>query len=134
MYFVERARTFLSGPKPGDVSQENFERMTITLEFLLENAMGRKNTISTKRIVAHVNEHGPRPTIIKEIWQTDILGYLREHGVFIGAIIGGGGGIFMIVDVEDARAARNSYKNRIRSEELHVEMLEAAVGEAGWII
>jgi len=40
----------------------------------------------------------------------------------------------MIVDVEDARAARNSYKNRIRSEELHVEMLEAAVGEAGWII
>ena len=128
MTFVQRARDFIERPGQEHLAQPRYPIMRDTLNFMLAHAIGRANAISTDNIIRHLTSRGHR--IGRENWQINILGYLREHGVFIGALRGRG--MFIINDPNDAREAYDSIRRRIEIEQHRLQELGRLIREEGW--
>ena len=83
MPFVTAARQFLEDQ--GELSEDkNVSVMIDTVAYLLENAVGMDNAISTDKIVAYLkDEKGHK--INRHQWEILVLGKLRDEGVFIAS-------------------------------------------------
>lgn len=129
--FIEKSEAFLVDP--GKLKKDpNLDLMRKTVRYLLDNARGFKNRKPTQEIIEYLRRIG-YPDLKREHWQTFVMDRLREHGIFIGSKIGGGGGIFIIEIREDAVYCQESYKQRIKSEQDHLALLEEQMHEAKWI-
>ena len=127
MPFVQAARNFLANPGIAR-TQPRFREMQETVKFMLDHAIGLANAISTDRIVQHLQGMGYQ--IHREAWQIEVLGYLREHGVFIGSKRGVG--MFIIESEEDARETCESIQSRIDVEEQRLRTLRNLMQQEGW--
>lgn len=130
MSFIAAAQEFLEDQ--GDLSSSKYcEEMIETVRFLLDNAIGVSNAIATNKIIAHLHSKGH--TISREAWQIEVLGKLREYGVFI-ASSRGRSGMFLIKTEPDAIVAYTSIYNRISVQQHRLNILEQLMKDEGWMI
>lgn len=128
MQFTDRYKKFLEDQ--GKLKDAKYVAVMIeTISFLLKNAVGVENAISTKQIMKHLNSEGYK--LSKETWQIHVLGPLRDQGIYIGSKRGTSG-MFLIKDKEDAIATRTSIYNRMIVEQRRKKKLEKLMDEMGW--
>jgi hypothetical protein len=130
MSFVATAKDFLEDQ--GDLSTNKYRgEMVETVQYLLDHAVGVRNAISTGKIIDHLHSKGY--AISREAWQIDVLGKLREYGVFV-ASSRGRSGMFLISNESDAMVAYNSIYNRISVQQHRLNILEQLMKDEGWEI
>ena len=105
--------------------------MKETVRFMLDNAVGVDNAISTQKIVDHLRDEGCS-VVSKEDWQINILGPLRRNGIFIGSKRAKG--MFIIQNESDAIVVISQIKNRIQEETDRLKILQDMVLSVGWKI
>jgi len=130
MSFIQNAKDFVENP--GDLtSHKKIGLMKETVKFLLKNAVGVDHAISTDRIIKHLNTAGYK--IKKEDWQINILGPLRDNGIFIGSKRGGRkAGMYIIANKEDALQTHGSIYDRVFVERQRLLKLEKLMDEMHW--
>jgi hypothetical protein len=105
--------------------------MIETVDFLLKNAIGIENAISTDSIIRHLTTKGYE--IKKEDWQINVLGPLRDNGIFIGSKRGGRtAGMYIIANKQDALQTHASIYDRITVERQRLFKLEDLMDELHW--
>jgi hypothetical protein len=105
--------------------------MVETVKFLLENAVGIDRAISTSKIISHLASKGYK--IKKEDWQINVLGPLRDNGIFIGSKRGGrNAGMYMIASKQDALITHASIYDRVTIERRRLFKLEDLMDELNW--
>ena len=127
MSFMKNIDNFINNPGKHE-SNPDYKAMKETLVYMKKNALGVKNIVSTDSIVTHLNSNGYK--ISREYWQINILGYLRDNGIFIGSKIPKG--MFLINSEKDAKEAYTSMQNRIDSETKRIKLFEDMVKESGY--
>lgn len=111
MSFMKRVIEFIENPSREHANQDLYDVMKETLEYMLDSgAMGIENAISTKEIVNHLNSVGY--DIHRERWEIEVLGYLRDNGVYIASKIGRG--MYLIKSKRDAQEAYNFIHSRVQ--------------------
>jgi hypothetical protein len=105
--------------------------MDETVRYLLDNAIGMENAVSTNTIVEYLNNQ--RYEITREEWQINVIGPLRQNGIFIGSLRGRRG-MFIINSDEEARTVYDSYSRRIQVETARLAILRRLMDEAGWVV
>lgn len=101
----------------------------ITLEFLLQNGIGRANSVSIGTIIQHLQTFGI--TMTPNGFQQSILAESRGSDFFIGS---GNRGLYLIDSEADAARMRDFYQNRIRAEQHNLDNLIRTARSVGWII
>jgi hypothetical protein len=129
MPFLSKARNFLTSP--GTLStHQYYQVMRDTVEYLLNKAVGMSNAISTDRIIDHLRSKGHK--IYREEWQINVLGPLRDNGVFIASKPAVG--MFIIKTINDAREVVASMEHRIDVETRRLQILRQIASQGGWNI
>jgi hypothetical protein len=122
MPFLQDARQAAADPAtPNEVR--------LTLEFLLGNAVGRKNARPIDDILQHLAHNGIHMGPSR--FQTTILADSRVGDIFIGS---GPRGYFLIETDGDARATLEFYESRIASELDRIKHLKQLASVCGWNI
>ncbi len=122
MPFLARTRQEIASRQPTDP-------VRITLEFLLNNAVGRNSAIPIGDVLDHLATHGIQMRYNE--FQQSILGVSR-HGngsFFIGS---GTTGIYLLRDIEDARAMKEFYEAKMLTQQQNLGRLLAAASNVGW--
>jgi len=101
----------------------------VTLEYLLQNAVSRKNPVSLETIVLHLQGIGLN--INETGFQQTVLAESRDRDFFIGS---SRQGYFLIDDIDDAKEMRNFYEARIRAEQQNLDNLKRQAAGVGWKI
>jgi len=130
MPFITRAREFLVD-QGGLAANRNRNVMVETVRYLLDNAIGLENAVSTNTIIEYLNTQGYE--ITREDWEINVLGALRQNGIFIGSLRGRRG-MFIIGSQDEARTVYNSYNRRIQVETARLTILQRLIDEAGWTL
>jgi len=94
------------------------------LEYLLTNAVGRKNLKSWDKIETDLVAAGVENLPSKENFQTGLLGKTRECEAFIGS---SPKGFFIINDREDAYVTRDFYIKRITTQAARLDKLQKLI-------
>lgn len=129
MPFLIRTRNFLTNP--GTLGTHQFYAvMRDSVEYLLNNAIGIRNAIATDKIIKYLNGKGH--TISKPQLQINVLGPLRDNGVFISSKPGVG--MFIIETIDDAQKAVTSMEHRIDIETKRLGILRQIALQGGWNI
>jgi hypothetical protein len=129
MSFMGNIDKFIDAPGK-HASNPDYKAMKETLVYMKKNALGAKNIVSTDKIVSHLNSNGYK--ISREYWQINILGYLRDNGIFIVSKIPKG--MFLINSEKDAQEAYTSMQNRVTSETKRLILFEDMAKESGYNI
>lgn len=130
MPFIARANAFLEDA--GDLAKnKRLPIMQETVRYMLKNAVGIDNAKSTEKIVEHLQEKG-LPMINTRDWQINILGPLRENGIFIGSKRAKG--MFLIKDENDAKVAISQIQSRIDKQNYRLSILKDMCRKAGFKI
>jgi hypothetical protein len=130
MSFITDAQEFVKDQ--GDLSGSKYrDEMKETVQYLLDHAIGVKNAVATSKIIDHLHSKGHM--ISREAWQIEVLGKLREYGIFI-ASSRGRSGMFLINNENDATVAYNSIYNRINVQQHRLNILEQLMKDQGWVI
>jgi len=87
------------------------------LVFLINNAVGKANAKSWKKINAHLRSLPTPVVMVKQDFQHGLLSHSRANNYFIGS---SNTGFFIIDDLHDARASASYYRSRIQSETTHL--------------
>lgn len=127
MPFVQRARDFLEN-QGSLTDHKNVNYMVETVRFLINNAVGLENAKSTEKILQYLKKSGLE--INRSRWEIDILGELRDNGVFIGSHRTKG--MYIINSENEAKKVYLGYKKRIFKEIERMEFLRAIMLNAGW--
>jgi len=127
MSFIEDIENFIQNPGV-HASKERYGEMKATLEYMKQNAVGIKNAVATDRIIDYLHSQGYN--IGKEEWQIEVLGYLRDNGIFIGSKIAKG--MFVINSKKDAKETYTSMKKRVEKENERIRILEKRAKQAGY--
>lgn len=85
----------------------------ITLEYLANSAIGKKNAVPIEQVVAHLERNGHH--ITKEGFQQTILSKSRQSSICIAS---SRNGIYLIKTLEDALAFNDFYGKRFQTTEL----------------
>jgi hypothetical protein len=101
----------------------------ITLEFLLQNGVGRANSVSIGRIIQHLQTFGI--TMTSNGFQQSVLAESRGSDFFIGS---GNRGLYLIDSEADAARMRDFYQNRMRAEQNNLNNLIRTARSVGWTI
>jgi hypothetical protein len=101
----------------------------VTLEFLMQHAVGRQNAVPLATIVSHLRSRGLNLT--ETGFQQTVLAESRDRDYFIGS---GRRGYFLIETREDAEAMRDFYGQRIRAEQQNLGNLRRQAAAIGWRI
>ncbi|MCM1566267.1 MAG: hypothetical protein NC238_10025 [Dehalobacter sp.] len=129
--FVATAQTFLE--VQGLLSDHRYkEHMVETIRFLLQNAVGASYAVSTDEIIRHLEKMNL--PVKRYTWEVEVLGPLRENGIFIGSKMGGRGGIFIISSKEDAKITYDSYMRRVSTETQRSHYLKELCEKVNWDI
>lgn len=127
MPFLSKARNFLTNP--GTLrAHKYYPIMRDTVEYLLNNAVGIRNAVSTDRIIDYLRNRGHK--IYREEWQINVLGPLRDNGVFIASKPATG--MFIIETINDAREVIASMEHRITVETTRLQILKRIARQGGW--
>lgn len=94
------------------------------LEYLLKNAVGRKNLKSWTTIESDLKAEGATGLPSKEDFQVDLLGMTRKGEAFIGS---SPKGYFIIDSREDAYVTRDFYINRITVQAARLQLLQGLI-------
>lgn len=127
MPFLSKARNFLTNPRTLR-THSYYPIMRDTMEYLLNNAVGIRNAVSTDRIINYLRSRGHK--IYREEWQINVLGPLRDNGVFIASKPAVG--MFIIETINDAREVIASMEHRIAVERKRLGILKRIARQGGW--
>ena len=128
MSFIDNYRHFVDDQ--GKLKGHKYQNeMVETIKFLLKNAIGQKNGVSTNKIILHLRSKGYK--ISRETWQIEVLGTLRDNGVYIGSLRGNIG-MFLIASKNDAVSTRNAIYERLVVEQKRMDKLEKLMKKEGW--
>jgi len=105
------------------------DALRITLDYMLGNAVGHANATPMQNIIDHLASNGC--PMSREQFQQTILKQTRETDVFIGSSTSG---LYLIETIDDARAARDFYENRIQAEQTHLDTLRQLAQQQGWAL
>jgi hypothetical protein len=129
MPFLLRAHNFMTNP--GTLkAHKYYPIMKDTVDYLLNNAIVINNAISTDKIIDHLNKKGHR--IHRENWQINVLGPLRDNGIFIASKPAVG--MFFIKTIQDAKETVKSMEHRIHVETDRLKILRKIASQGGWNI
>jgi hypothetical protein len=111
---------FLKAPPVKLAKHKHLDAMRETIAFMLDKAVGAKNAIPTSAIVSHLERLDFDMSAQK--WQVEVMGPLRDNGIFIG---GGPGnrGMFLIDTAADADVALRATERRITTEARRLRIL-----------
>jgi hypothetical protein len=127
MAFITAAREFLNDP--GELAgDKNLDIMSDTVSFLLGNAVSLKHAKSTDTIVRFLNDQGYE--INRHEWEIDVLGKLREEGVFIAS--NKSKGMYIIESEEEAEKFYFQYATRVATENNRLGWLRTLIDTARW--
>ena len=98
-----------------------------TLEFLLQNAVGKNNAVPFAQIDRHLRRHNI--VMSMQTFQHTVLHSTRVGTIFIASF---NRGYFLIQDPDDAITMRDWYRNRIRSEARNLVNLRRLARQQGW--
>jgi hypothetical protein len=101
----------------------------VTLEFLMQNAVGRTNAVPLDAIIKHLKQR--KIQMSETDFQQGILAKSRSADYFIGS---GRRGYFLIDDIRDAEEMRDFYTDRITAETQNLGKLRREAQKAGWTI
>jgi hypothetical protein len=120
MSFLPAVRREIQARQPNDP-------VRITLEYLIQHAIGHQNPVTLDTMVAHLRTRGVNLSV-KQFQQT-ALATSRDADYFIGS---GNRGIFFIDTIDDARVMRDFYVTRIQAEQQNLDNLQRQAGHVGW--
>jgi hypothetical protein len=127
MPFVTAARQFLEDP--GELSGDtNLDMMNDTVAYMLSNAVGLKNAKGTDDIIEMLNAQGY--DINRHQWEINVLGKLREEGVFIAS--DRVKGMYLISSQEEAERFYLQYGRRIAKQQFRLNNLRLLIDTAVW--
>jgi hypothetical protein len=101
----------------------------VTLDFLMQRAVGRRHATTLASIVRHLRFAGVSVTPTQ--FQQTILAGSRDRDYFIGS---NQTGYFLMETVDDAMAMRDFYLERIRAEQQNLDNLRRQAASVGWRI
>ena len=104
------------------------DAVSATLEYLLQNAIGRRNAVSTASILEHLNSLGFTFSTLPQFQQT-VLRESRLNNYYIAA---NNSGLFLIESQEDAQEAYDFIRNRINAELRNLENIERIAADGSW--
>ena len=111
-----------------EIANRDFDDpVRLTLEFLLENAVGRVNSVPIRRILEHLESN--EIVMSPNGFQQSILAESRRSDFFIGS---GNRGMFLIDSEGDAARMRDFYRNRISAEQANLDNLVNTARDIGW--
>lgn len=127
MPFLTAARQFLEDP--GELASDpNLDIMNDSVAYLTANAVGLENAKSTDDVIAFLNAHGH--AINRHQWQINVLGKLREEGIFIAS--DRVKGLYIIDTREEAERFYIQYGRRIAKQTFRLGMLRLLIDTAHW--
>jgi hypothetical protein len=122
MSFLPAVRREIQSRQPNDP-------VRVTVEYLLQRAIGRHNTVPLPTIVADLRAQGLNLT--ETGFQQTVLAQSRDGDYFIGS---GRRGYFLIETQQDAEEMRDFYEERIRAEQQNLDNLRRQARAVGWNI
>ena len=122
MSFLPAVRREIQSRQPNDP-------VRVTLEYLLQRAVGRHNAVPLPTIVADLRAHGLNLT--ETGFQQTVLAQSRDGDYFIGS---GRRGYFLIETQQDAEEMRDFYEERIRAEQQNLDNLRRQARAVAWNI
>ena len=127
--FMEDVENFIRNPGE-HATHDLYPIMKDTLEYMLKGvgAIGVKNAVATDKIISHLKSK--KHKIHKSMWQVKILGYFRDHEIFIGSK--NGVGMFLIDTEGDAKETYNFIVTRIAKHQQRKKILEKKAKDAGF--
>jgi hypothetical protein len=120
---------FLQNPPLVLKNHKHYDEMRETLAFMIHRGRGRAHSVSTREIVEHLQSLDY--DISATTWQIQILGPLRDAGVYIGSARGKTG-MFLIADQSDAVVTRAAQLQRLTTEQARLAVLEKMIRQNGW--
>ncbi|MFW6121658.1 MAG: hypothetical protein ACOC80_12295 [Petrotogales bacterium] len=130
MPFVDKAKDFLINPPSSLAGNKYINEMKETVDYLLNNGLGISNAKPTDNIITHLNGLGY--AIHREEWQINVLGPLRDNGIFIGSKRGPKGGMFIPETEDDAKIIQEQILDRILVETDRLKLFREIASEGGW--
>lgn len=129
--FIATARAFADDPGTLSKKEEKYRgQMIETVHYLLANAIGLKNAVSTNSIISHLQNHGFNT--YRKDWQINVLGALRKRGIFIASKRAKG--MYLIDSESDVKAAILSIQSRVDEETARLNALKKMARDAGFNI
>jgi hypothetical protein len=110
-------------------SRHPTDPVRVTLEYLMQHAVGRQNAVTLPTIVADLRTRGLNLT--ETGFQQTVLAESRSRDYFIGS---GRRGYFLIDSHQDAEEMRDFYEERIRAEQQNLANLRRQAAAVGWNI
>ncbi len=127
MPFVTTAKQFLEDP--GELAEDKkLDVMYDTVGYLLENAIGLKNAKSTDKIIKFLNKRGY--AINRHQWEIEVLGKLRDEGIFIASHKSKG--MYIIDTREEAENFYLQYLKRVAKQKYRLEFLKDLIDNGHW--
>jgi hypothetical protein len=120
---------FLPDARTAAADSATPREVRLTLDYLIQNAIGRNNARPLADVLRHLASHGIHMSGPQ--FQTTILADTRVGDIFIGS---GSHGYFLIDNSADAQAALQFYESRIRSELARINHLKQLAASRGWTI
>jgi hypothetical protein len=120
---------FLKNPPAALKGRRHYDEMRETIAFMISRGRGRANSVPTREIVEHLQALDY--DISTTTWQIDVLGPLRDAGVYIGSERGKRG-MFLIASKADADATRAAQLQRLDVEKGRLRVLEDMMHQHGW--
>lgn len=121
--------SFLPAVRRQTVVRPPTDPVRVTLEYLLQHAVGRNNPVTLKKIVSHLQSRGLAFSETK--FQQTVLAESRSGDDFIGS---SSRGYFLVATDADAKTMRDFYETRIRAETHNLANLKRQAGLVGWNI
>ena len=129
MPFVKKAKRFLK--YPGKLASNKYLRhMKATIKFLLNDHIGYQNRVAIDKIIDYLERK--RLDINMSQWQIEVLGPLRDNGIYIGSVPSKG--MFIISNEEDAQRVVRAIERRIKKETKRCKILKKIIRNVGWSI
>ena len=102
--------------------------MNDTVSYLLSNAIGLENAKSTDVIIKFLNEQGY--SINRYQWEINVLGKLREEGIFIAS--NRTKGMYLINSKDDAEKFYFQYAKRCAKQNFRLNYLRTLIDYGQW--
>lgn len=127
MSFIKRAQDFIKNPSELE-GEKYLDVMVITVQYLLDNAIGLKNAKSTDKIIKYLETK--KIKINRNQWEILVLGPLRENKIFIASHKTKG--MYIPENEEEAWNFYLSYKKRVLKETDRMNALEELISNENW--
>ncbi|WP_269542149.1 hypothetical protein [Cerasicoccus fimbriatus] len=105
------------------------DTVRLTLEYMMNHALGRRNAVPISVIVEYLNENGINITYNQ--FQQTVLSESRGSDFFIATC---NRGCFLIDTIDDAREGKSFFEEKIAKQQAHLDNLVQVAQNVGWTI